>query len=399
MARRQVGRVLEVGDGIARVSGLPDAAVNELLEFEDGTLGLALNLDEESIGAVVLGEVRRIEEGQSVRATGDILSVPVGDGLLGRVVNALGEPDRRQGPAHQRRAPAAWRSRRPASSAASRCTSRCRPASRPSTRMTPIGRGQRELIIGDRKTGKTTVAIDTIINQKGLGVKCIYVAIGQKASTVAQTVATLEQHGAMDYTVVVVRPGVRPGAVQVPRPLRRLRHGPALDGERRARPRRLRRPVQAGRGLPPGVAAAAPPAGPRGVPRRRLLPAQPPARAGRQAVRRARRRLAHRAADHRDQGRRRLGLHPDQRDLDHRRPDLPPGRPVQVGRPPGHQRRHLGVPRRWRRADQGHEDRGRHAQGRPRPVPRARGVRRVRLRARRGLPGHSSTAATASPSC
>ena len=150
--------------------------------------------------------------------------------------------------------------------------------------MTPIGRGQRELIIGDRKTGKTTVAIDTILNQRGLGVKCIYVAIGQKGSTVAQTVETLRQHGAMEYTVVVAAAGLRPGAVQVPRPLRRLRHGPALDGERRARPHRLRRPVEAGRGLPPAVAAAAPPAGPRGVPRRRLLPPQPPARAGRQAV-------------------------------------------------------------------------------------------------------------------
>ena len=191
----------------------------------------------------------------------------------------------------------------------------------------------------------------------------------------------------MDYTVVVVASGLRPGAVQVPRPLRRLRHGPALDGERRARPHRLRRPVQAGRGLPPGVAAAAPPAGPRGLPRRRVLPAQPSARAGRQAVRRARRRFADRPAGHRDQGRRRLGLHPDQRDLDHRRPGLPPGRPVQVRCASGRRRRHLGVPRGWRRPDQGHEDRCRHAQARPRPVPRARGVRHLRLRARQGVGG------------
>ena len=123
-----------MGDGIARVSGLPDAAVNELLEFESGLLGLALNLDEESIGAVVLGEVDSIEEGQTVKATGQILSVPVGDGVLGRVVNTLGEPHRRQGPADQRAAAAAWRSRRPASWAASPWASRCRPASRPSTR-------------------------------------------------------------------------------------------------------------------------------------------------------------------------------------------------------------------------------------------------------------------------
>ena len=124
--------------------------------------------------------------------------------------------------------------------------------------MTPIGRGQRELIIGDRKTGKTTVAIDTILNQQGLGVKCIYVAIGQKSSTVAQTVDTLRQAGAMEYTVVVVASASDPAPVQVPRPVRRLCHRAALDGQRRARPRGLRRPLQAGRGLPPALAAAAP---------------------------------------------------------------------------------------------------------------------------------------------
>ncbi len=205
----QVGRVLEVGDGIARVSGLPDAAVNELLEFESGLMGLALNLDEESIGAVVLGEVDSIEEGQTVRATGNILSVPVGDGLLGRVVNTLGEPidgkgplsnvvDRRmeiQAPGIMGRKPV----HEPMQSGIKSIDS-----------LIPVGRGQRELIIGDRKTGKTTVAIDTIINQQGLGVKCIYVAIGLKASTVAQTVATLAERGALEYTTVVVAPASDP---------------------------------------------------------------------------------------------------------------------------------------------------------------------------------------------
>ncbi|HET7653413.1 MAG TPA: F0F1 ATP synthase subunit alpha [Acidimicrobiales bacterium] len=198
-----VGRILEVGDGIARVSGLPNAAVNELLEFEGGTVGLALNLDEESIGAVVLGDVDEIEEGQSVRSTGRILSVPVGDGLLGRVVNALGQPIDGRGPL------ANVESRRMEVQAPG-ITGR-QPVHEPLQTgikaidaMIPIGRGQRELIIGDRKTGKTTIAVDTILNQKGLGVKCIYVAIGQKASTVAKTVATLEEHGAMEYTVVVV---------------------------------------------------------------------------------------------------------------------------------------------------------------------------------------------------
>ncbi len=206
---RTVGRVAEVGDGIARVSGLPDAAVNELLEFEDGTVGLALNLDERSIGAVVLGNSDDIQEGQTVKATGRILSVPVGDGVLGRVVNALGEPvdglgelvgvqSRRmeiQAPGIMGRKPV----HEPLQTGIKAIDA-----------MTPIGRGQRELIIGDRKTGKTTVCVDTILNQKGQGVKCIYVAIGQKGSTIAQTVETLRQAGAMEYTVVVIAPAADP---------------------------------------------------------------------------------------------------------------------------------------------------------------------------------------------
>ncbi|HJL77356.1 MAG TPA: F0F1 ATP synthase subunit alpha [Acidimicrobiales bacterium] len=209
LEQTQVGRVLEVGDGIARVSGLPDAAVNELLQFESGTMGLALNLDEDSIGAVVLGEVDDIEEGQTVRATGDILSLPVGDGLLGRVVNALGEPIDGKGPLTntvQRRmeiqAPGIM-GRKPVHEP-------MQTGIKSIDSLIPIGRGQRELIIGDRKTGKTTIAIDTIINQAGQGVNCVYVAIGQKASTVAQNVAVLESHGAMEYTVVVVAPASEP---------------------------------------------------------------------------------------------------------------------------------------------------------------------------------------------
>jgi F-type H+-transporting ATPase subunit alpha len=207
MAR--VGRVIEVGDGIARVSGLPGAAVNELLEFEGGTLGLALNLDEDSIGAVVLGEVGHIEEGQTVKATGNILQVPVGDALLGRVVDALGNPIDGKGPlqgALVRR----MEIQAPGITGRKPVHEPLQTGIKAIDAMTPIGRGQRELIIGDRKTGKTAVAIDTIINQKGLGVKCVYVAIGQKASTVAQTVATLTARGAMDYTVVVVAPASDP---------------------------------------------------------------------------------------------------------------------------------------------------------------------------------------------
>ena len=206
---RTVGRVTEVGDGIARVSGLPDCAVNELLEFEGGIVGLALNLDEDSIGAVILGDADDIEEGQPVKSTGNILSVPVGDAMLGRVVNALGTPIDGKGDivgAISRRveiqAPGIM-GRKPVHEP-------LQTGIKSIDAMTPIGRGQRELIIGDRKTGKTTVAIDTIINQRGLGVKCIYVAIGQKGSTVAQTVEVLRQYGALEYTVVVAAPASDP---------------------------------------------------------------------------------------------------------------------------------------------------------------------------------------------
>ena len=202
---QRVGRVLSVADGVARVHGLAEAAVNELLEFEGGARGLALNLDEDSIGAVVLGHADRIEQGMSVQATGEILSVPVGDGLLGRVVNGLGDPIDGKGPLTgvtlrrmEIQAPGIV-GRKPVHEP-------LQTGIKAIDAMTPVGRGQRELIIGDRKTGKTTVAIDTILNQKGQGVKCIYVAIGQKGSTVANTVATLADSGALEYTVVVNAP-------------------------------------------------------------------------------------------------------------------------------------------------------------------------------------------------
>ena len=208
----QVGRVLEVGDGIATVSGLPDCAVNELLAFEHDTVGLALNLDEDTIGAVILGvseKVAAIEEGSTVRATGQILSVPVGDAMLGRVVNALGEPIDGNGPiegAQTRR----MEIQAPGIAGRQPVAEPLQTGIKSIDAMTPIGRGQRELVIGDRKTGKTTVCIDTILNQKGLGVKCIYVAIGQKGSTIAQTVNTLRERGAMEYTVVVAAPASDP---------------------------------------------------------------------------------------------------------------------------------------------------------------------------------------------
>ena len=181
LAAAQVGRVLEVGDGIATVGGLPDCAVNEMLEFENGTIGLALNLDEESIGAVVLGDVDQIQEGQTVKSTGRILSVPVGDGVLGRVVNALGEPIDGRGElagVHQRR----MEIQAPGITGRKPVHEPLQTGIKSIDAMTPIGRGQRELIIGDRKTGKTAIAIDAIINQKGAGVICVYVAEIGRAS-------------------------------------------------------------------------------------------------------------------------------------------------------------------------------------------------------------------------
>ena len=207
--RQRVGRIVEVGDGIARISGLPETAVNELLEFEGGTLGLALNLDEELIGAVVLGSVDEIEEGQTVTSNGRILSVPVGDELLGRVVNPLGQPLDGKGPV-ETQANRRLEIQAPGIVERQPVKEPLQTGIKSIDSMTPIGRGQRELIIGDRKTGKTAVAVDTIINQRGQGVKCIYVAVGQKGSSVAEVVAVLEEHGAMDYTVVVTAPAADP---------------------------------------------------------------------------------------------------------------------------------------------------------------------------------------------
>ena len=205
--RQQVGVVKEVGDGIARISGLPGVMANEMLEFEGGVVGLAMNLEEDEIGAVILGEYGEVEQGQTVQGSGEILSVPVGDGMLGRVVDALGNPIDGKGPIQSE-------NRRPLEVQAPGVTAR-QPVSEPMQTgikaidgMIPIGRGQRQLIIGDRQTGKTAIAIDAIINQRENwgtenAVKCIYVAVGQKASTVAEVVAALEEQGALEYTVVV----------------------------------------------------------------------------------------------------------------------------------------------------------------------------------------------------
>ncbi|ANE46665.1 ATP F0F1 synthase subunit alpha [Paenibacillus swuensis] len=208
-----VGTVIQVGDGIARVHGLANAMSGELLEFSNGVVGMALNLEEDNVGVVILGPYTEIREGDQVKRTGRIMEVPVGEALLGRVVNALGLPVDGKGPI-------ATTAFRPVESPAPGVIERksvhepMQTGIKAIDAMVPIGRGQRELIIGDRQTGKTAIAIDTIINQKGNGVKCIYVAIGQKQSTVANVVETLRRNGALDYTIVVTASASEPAPLQ-----------------------------------------------------------------------------------------------------------------------------------------------------------------------------------------
>ena len=199
----EVGTVIQVADGIARIHGLEKAMQGELLEFPGEIYGMVLNLEEDNVGAVLLGDTRNINEGDTVKTTGRVVEVPVGDALLGRVVNALGQPIDGKGPIETEKH---RQIERVASGVISRKSvdTPLQTGIKAIDSMVPIGRGQRELIIGDRQTGKTAIAIDTIINQKGQNVKCIYVAIGQKASTVASIVKTLEDKGAMAYTTIVV---------------------------------------------------------------------------------------------------------------------------------------------------------------------------------------------------
>ena len=205
----EIGTVIEVGDGIARVHGLQNAMVNELLEFPGGVKGMAQNLEEDNIGCILLGEFEHIKDGDPVKRTGRIIEVPVGEALIGRVVNAIGEPIDGKGPIETTKS-------RPVENVAPGVITReavhepLQTGLKAIDALVPIGRGQRELIIGDRQTGKTAIAIDTIINQKGQDVICIYVAIGQKASTVANVVGTLEEYGAMDYTIVVAATASEP---------------------------------------------------------------------------------------------------------------------------------------------------------------------------------------------
>ncbi len=210
---REVGTVLEVGDGIARVHGLTGVAAGEMVEFPGGIIGLAFNLEENSVGIIILGDYLKINEGDEVKALGTLLSVPVGDAVVGRVIDPLGNPLDGKGPINATQT-------RPVEIIAPGVAER-KPVTEPMQTgikavdaMTPVGRGQRELIIGDRKTGKTAIAIDAIINQKGTGVKCFYVAVGQKDSSVKGVIGVLEEAGAMEYTTVIVTGASAPAPLQ-----------------------------------------------------------------------------------------------------------------------------------------------------------------------------------------
>ncbi len=210
---RDVGSVVSVADGVVRIHGLADARYGEMLEFPGNVMGLALNLEQDSVGAVVLGEYKSIREGDPVKTTGRILEVPVGPELLGRVVDALGNPIDGKGPINAKQTAPIERVA-PGVIYRKSVSQPVQTGYKAVDSMVPIGRGQRELIIGDRQTGKTAMAIDAIINQKSSGIKCVYVAIGQKASTIANVVRKLEEHGALAHTIVVAAPASTPAALQ-----------------------------------------------------------------------------------------------------------------------------------------------------------------------------------------
>ena len=420
----EVGTVLQVGDGIARLYGLANVQAGELIEFpETGATAMVLNLEEDNVGAVLFDHVSEVKEGHEARRTGRIASINVSEEMLGRVVDPLGNPIDGRGPIGgttfdmplERKAPGVL-FREPV-------TEPLQTGIKAIDAMIPVGRGQRELVIGDRGTGKTAVLLDTIINQAGTHkeggkpVYCIYVAIGQKASTVSQVQNALEKAGAMEYTVIVNAPASSPAPLQFIAPFAGAcigeffrdtgRHALVVydDLSKQAVAYRevsllLRRPP--GREAYPGdvfylhsrlleraakIAALGRDRGPDERPARQ--PEGP----------RQGRRFADGAPGDRDAGRRRVGVHPDERDLDHGRPDLPRVEPLQLRRAPGHQRRHLGVASRWQRADQGDEEGLGHAPPGPRAVPRAGGVLEVRLRPRPVRRSASSTEARASWKC
>ncbi len=279
----EVGTVLSVADGIARIHGLENCMSFEMLELPHDVTALALNLESDNVGAVLFGPWEKIVEGDTVKRTGHLLDIPVGDQMLGRIVSPLGIALDGKGDIEVTE-------RRPAEFKAPGVVQR-QPVTEPMQTglkavdsMIPIGRGQRELIIGDRQSGKTAIAIDTIINNKDSDLVFVYVAIGQRMATVVGIAETLAEAGALEKTIIVAAAADEAAPIKFLAPVRRCRDGRVLPLQGRPRRRHLRRPHQARVRLPADVAAAAPPAGPRGVPGRRLLPPQPPAGACRQAV-------------------------------------------------------------------------------------------------------------------
>ena len=385
--------MLSVADGICRIHGLENCMSFEMLELPHDVTGLALNLESDNVGAVLFGDWEKIVEGDTVQRTKRLLEIPVGEALLGRIVDPLGNPLDGKGEIRTSET-------RPAEHKAPGVVQR-QPVKEPMhtglkaiDSMIPIGRGQRELIIGDRQTGKTAIAIDTIINNKDRDLICVYVAIGQRKATVVALAKTLEDAGALENTIIVMAAADEAAPIKFLAPYAGcamaeyfLYNGKAAlaiydDLTKHAYAYRqmsllLRRP--------PGREA---------YPGRRLLPALAAARARGQAQRRSRRRLADGAAGDRDAGRRRVGLHPDERDLDHRRSDLPRAEAVLLGRAAGDQRRHLGLARRRQRADRPDAQGRRPAEARALAVPRARGLRPVRIRARPRDPADAWPAAS-----
>ena len=291
----EVGSVISVGDGIARIHGLEKVMYGEMLAFPQEVFGIAMNLEEEEVGAVLLGESRELKEGDTVRRTSTIMSVPVGEELIGRVLNPLGAPEDDKGPI-------AAKQRNPLERMAPGVLDR-QPVREPLQTgikaidsMIPIGRGQRELIIGDRQTGKTAVILDTIINQKGSDMICIYCAIGQKRSTIAQVVKGSDRCGRDGLHDCCGVFGIRAGLPAVHCAVCGLRDWRIFSRQQTARGHVLRRPFEARAGLPRDLPFAAAPAGTGGLPRRRVLPALALARAGGKAARQARRRITDVAA-------------------------------------------------------------------------------------------------------
>ncbi len=373
----EVGTVITVGDGIAKVYGLEKCMQGELLEFPGSVMGMALNLEEDNVGAVLFGDDTLIKEGDIVKRTGRIMEVPVGEAVIGRVVDGIGLPLDGKGPIESNE------SRRveviaPGIVKRQPVREPLQTGIKAIDALIPIGRGQRELIIGDRQTGKTAVAIDTIINQKGKDVICIYVAIGQKRSTVARVMKTLEEHGAMDYTVIVSASASDAASLQFIAPYTGCTIGEYFrDNGKHALIiyDDLSKQAVAYRQLS-------------------LLLRRPP---GREAypgdVFYLHSRLLERAAKlsddmgggstdgpshNRDPGRGRLGLYSDERHIHHGWPDIPGGRPFLLRRAPGPQRRPLGLPRRRFGPDKGDEAGCRQSEAGPCAVQGACGVRTVR---------------------